>query len=129
MHTEPSQELDTGKSCCLLLSMVPVIFQCKFNMLIIYTNKTMIGNGYPVSILTKITHHMFCITKGRFAVNDPWFVPCLFYLRQILQADFFSDKRLLSPAINKPRNFKLNCTTGKRYLPPFPMFLNLPLKV
>jgi hypothetical protein len=97
VHTEPPQELFPGESGRLLLSIVPVIFQGKLNMLIIYADKTMIGNGHPVSILAKITHHMFRIAKGRFTVNDPWFVPCMFYLRQILRDDFLFRQTTFKP--------------------------------
>src|SRR5665648_805057 len=58
-------------------------------------NNPVIGNCNTMGILTKIPHNMFRFPQRRFTINNPWFVPCIFNLSEVIRQEILPFKMLL----------------------------------
>jgi hypothetical protein len=76
MQAKPVQELHPLQRYGSLPGSIGVILVHKGYLMFIDTGDPLVCNGYPVGILSQVPDHMLRFTKGRFAKDHPWFVPC-----------------------------------------------------
>ena len=63
MQTKPAQKLFSGKGSWFYFTLIPVIFEYKAHMMVIYFLYAVVTDGHPVDILSQVTHHMFRLTQ------------------------------------------------------------------
>ena len=73
MHKEPTDKLNAGNGKFFPLTFFPVIFHIVGNGILIHANDTMVTNGNPVSIFSKVVNNGLGAVKGFLAVGNPVF--------------------------------------------------------
>ena len=80
VQSESAQELNSVKGKGLFIAPISIIFGQEGHLCIVNVQNTLVCNGYPVSVLPQVFHHMFCTCQGRFAIYYPRCVVCLLHL-------------------------------------------------
>ena len=71
MHKKAADKFDTGNGIFLPPAFFPVIFHIVGNGILIHTDNTMVTDGNPVGILSKVVNNGLCSVEGFFAVGNP----------------------------------------------------------
>ena len=71
MHQESANELNAGDGMFFPPAFFPVIFHIVGNGILIHTDNTMVTDGNPVGILSKVVNNGLCTVKGFLAVRNP----------------------------------------------------------
>lgn len=129
MHQESANKLNAGDGMFFPPAFFPVIFHIVGNGILIHTDNTMVTDGNPVGILSKVVNNGLCTVKGFLAVRNPVLVITKVqkFLESIMitilfaasvELKFLSSQRDLSSAMYLPRNsFDITFTGRKNSSP------------
>lgn len=71
MHQESANKLNAGDGMFFPPAFFPVIFHIVGSGILIHTDNTMVTDGNPVGILSKVVNNGLCTVKGFLAVRNP----------------------------------------------------------
>ncbi|CUX52082.1 hypothetical protein BN3589_00001 [Clostridium sp. C105KSO14] len=72
MHQKTPYKFNTGKCQFFPLSFIPVILDRKSNIFIVHTDDTVIADGNPMGIFSKVINHRLCTVKSFLAARNPF---------------------------------------------------------
>ena len=76
----PSQEFDPTECNRLFNSPATIIFCNKGYYTACNIQDALVGNGYPMGILSQVFYYVLSVCQRMFAINNPFCLVCLLYL-------------------------------------------------
>ena len=74
MHKKAADKFDTGNGIFLPPAFFPIVFHIVGNGILVHADNTMIADGNPVGVFSKVVNNGLCTVEGFLAVGNPVFV-------------------------------------------------------
>lgn len=74
MHKKPANKFNTGNGKFLPVAFFSVVFDIVSNGIFIHADDTMVADGNPVGVFSKVVNNGLCTVEGFFAMRNPVFV-------------------------------------------------------
>ena len=74
MHKKPANKFNTGNGKFLPVAFFSVVFDIVSNGIFIHADDTVVANGNPVGVFSKVVNNGLCTVEGFFAMRNPVFV-------------------------------------------------------
>jgi len=74
MHKKPANKFTTGNGKFLPAAFFSVVFDIVSNGIFIHADDTVVADGNPVGVFSKVVNNGLCTVEGFFAMRNPVFV-------------------------------------------------------
>ena len=74
MHKKPANKFNTGNGKFLPAAFFTVVFDIVSNGIFIHADDTVVADGNPVGVFSKVVNNGLCTVEGFFAMRNPVFV-------------------------------------------------------
>lgn len=74
MHKKPANKFNTGNGKFLPVAFFSVVFDIVSNGIFIHADDTVVADGNPVGVFSKVVNNGLCTVEGFFAMRNPVFV-------------------------------------------------------
>ena len=71
MHKKPANKYTTGNGKFLPVAFFSVVFDIVSNGIFIHADDTMVADGNPVGVFSKVVNNGLCTIKGFLTVGNP----------------------------------------------------------
>ena len=74
MHKKPANKFNTGNGKFLAVAFFSVVVDILSNGIFIHADDTVVADGNPVGVFSKVVNNGLCTVEGFFAMRNPVFV-------------------------------------------------------
>ena len=71
MHKKPANKFNTGNGKFLPVAFFSVVFDIVSNGIFIHADDTVVADGNPVGVFSKVVNNGLCTVEGFFAMRNP----------------------------------------------------------